>query len=66
MPADYLPVPHLEQIATPHAVVVVGLDAEHVLVSDPAFRDAPQSIPRADFLLAWAEFDYRYATIVRA
>lgn len=53
-------------VNTPHAVVVVGIDAENVLVNDPAFNSAPQSIAAGDFLLAWAEFDYRYATITHA
>ncbi len=52
-------------IDTPHAVVVVGIQAENILVNDPAFSRASQSVAIGDFLLAWAEFDYRYATIVR-
>jgi len=52
-------------INTPHAVVLIGLDEEQVLVNDPALSVAPQNIPLGDFLLAWAEFDNRYATITR-
>ena len=49
--------------ATDHAVVVVGFDEQAVYVNDPAFEQAPQRIPQADFELAWMEFDYRYAVI---
>lgn len=52
-------------VNTPHALVVVGMDDENILVNDPSFHEAPQSIPLGDFLLAWAEFDNRYATITR-
>ena len=52
-------------VNTPHAVVVIGMDEERVLVNDPALGEAPQSIPLDAFLLAWAEFDNRYATITR-
>jgi predicted double-glycine peptidase len=48
---------------TSHVVVVIGIDETTVFVNDPAFKDAPQSIPIDDFLLAWSEFDYRYAII---
>ena len=49
--------------ATDHAVLVVGFDEQAIYVNDPAFKEAPQRAPRADFELAWLEFDYRYATI---
>jgi hypothetical protein len=42
--------------STNHAVVVVGLNDEAVLVHDPAF-DSPQAVPREDFELAWLECD---------
>jgi ABC-type bacteriocin/lantibiotic exporter with double-glycine peptidase domain len=51
--------------ATDHAVLVVGFDEQAVYVNDPAFESAPQRVPRADFELAWLEFDYRYAVIWR-
>ncbi|MCP4536601.1 MAG: hypothetical protein GY832_05595 [Chloroflexi bacterium] len=51
--------------ATDHAILVVGCDEQAVYVNDPAFEHAPQRIPRADFELAWLEFDYRYAVIWR-
>ena len=34
-------------------------------VNDPAFEQAPQRVPQADFELAWMGFDYRYAVIWR-
>jgi len=51
--------------ATDHAVVVVGLDEEHVFVNDPYFEQAPQQVPIGDFVLAWLEFDYRCGVIRR-
>jgi len=51
--------------ATDHAVLVVGFDEQAVYVNDPAFEQAPQRVPHADFELAWLEFDYRYAVIWR-
>jgi ABC-type bacteriocin/lantibiotic exporter with double-glycine peptidase domain len=51
--------------ATDHAVVVVGFDDQAVYVNDPAFEQVPQRIRRAEFDLAWMEFDYRYAVIWR-
>jgi len=49
--------------ATFHAVVVVGMDDEHVYVNDPAFEQAPQSITWGDFDLAWSEQEYYYAVV---
>jgi ABC-type bacteriocin/lantibiotic exporter with double-glycine peptidase domain len=48
---------------TGHAVVLVGLDDDHVYLNDPAFVQAPQSASLGDFLLAWLEFDYDYAVV---
>jgi len=49
--------------ATDHAVVVVGNDEQTVYINDPAFEQAPQQVSRAEFELAWLEFDYRYGVI---
>ena len=46
-----------------HAVLVVGTDNAHVLLTDPAFSDAPKIVGWGDFMLAWSEFGYRYAVI---
>ena len=46
-----------------HAVLVIGYDEDSVYLSDPAFEQAPQTVSWDDFLLAWSEFDYRYAVI---
>jgi ABC-type bacteriocin/lantibiotic exporter with double-glycine peptidase domain len=43
---------------TIHAVVVVGLTEDEVLVNDPSFPDAPHAIPRAEFWAAWSELDF--------
>lgn len=48
---------------TSHALVAVGLDDENIYVNDPAFDQAPQTIPLDYFLLAWSEFDHRCAII---
>jgi len=49
--------------STSHAVVVIGIDAQTVLVNDPAFDDAPKVIPLDEFLIAWGEQDYHYAIL---
>lgn len=46
-----------------HAFVVIGIDEEFIYVNDPAFDNAPQSIPLDYFLLAWSEFDHRCGII---
>lgn len=46
-----------------HAVLVVGYDDERVYLHDPVFGEAPQTVTWGDFLLAWSEFDYRYACL---
>ena len=43
--------------ATNHAVVITGLDADHVVVNDPAFESFPQRIPQDEFELAWLNSD---------
>lgn len=48
---------------TAHAVVVVGFEQDCVLVNDPEFEQAPQSVPLDEFLLAWLEHNYRQAII---
>ncbi len=44
-------------VTTNHAVVVIGLDAEYVIVNDPAFASAPQRILVGEFELAWLNCD---------
>ena len=48
---------------TAHAVVVIAIDADQVVLNDPAFPTAPQTVPRDAFMLAWSDFDYLYALI---
>lgn len=55
--------PYWHGMDTFHSVVIVGYDKTHVFVNDPYFGDAPQTVTRADFLLAWLEMGYRYAVI---
>jgi ABC-type bacteriocin/lantibiotic exporter with double-glycine peptidase domain len=38
-----------------HALVVVGIEEQAVLVHDPAFAHAPLTIPHGEFLAAWGE-----------
>jgi ABC-type bacteriocin/lantibiotic exporter with double-glycine peptidase domain len=44
-----------------HAVVVVGYDDSDIYFNDPVFENAPQQASWGDFILAWSEFDYRFA-----
>jgi len=48
-----------------HAVVIVGIDEENVMVNDPAFDDAPKIVPINEFLIAWGERDYLYAILTK-
>jgi hypothetical protein len=47
----------------PHALVVVGVEADTVYVNDPAFKNAPIPVPVGDFELAWDEFECQWATV---
>ncbi|MCA9998306.1 MAG: peptidase C39 family protein [Anaerolineales bacterium] len=49
--------------ATNHAVVVIGIGDEFVEVNDPAFDDAPITIPIAEFDLAWLEMNEFFAIL---
>jgi hypothetical protein len=49
--------------ATNHAVVVVGADAEQLLVNDPAYPEAPIVVTVGDFELAWLNCEYMCAII---
>lgn len=48
---------------TSHAVVVVGMDNQVVYINDPAFPNAPVSVPHGDFDLAWLEHNEYYAVL---
>ena len=50
---------------TDHALVVVGFDEANVFVNDPYFDDAPITVTRGDFELAWLERDCFFAAIAR-
>jgi ABC-type bacteriocin/lantibiotic exporter with double-glycine peptidase domain len=51
------------QVDLRHAVLVVGYSEDDIFVNDPAFSDSPKQVSWGDFLLAWSEFDYKYALI---
>lgn len=51
---------------TAHALVVIGIEQQRVLVNDPEFEQAPQSVLVDEFLLAWLEQDFRQALIQRS
>ena len=55
--------PYWQGVDTFHSVVIVGYDQTRVFVNDPYFEDAPKTVMRGDFLLAWLEMGYRYAVI---
>jgi hypothetical protein len=48
---------------TNHALVVVGMDNENVLVHDPACLRFPISIPHLEFDLAWLNSDNACAVV---
>lgn len=56
--------PYWEEDTT-HAVLVVGLDADFILVNDPAFEQAPIPVPADDFSLAWYELGNTWAVVAR-
>lgn len=49
--------------STDHALLVIGYDEDHLYVNDPDRDEAPITVPRGDFELAWLERDYYYALI---
>ncbi|MEZ4657648.1 MAG: papain-like cysteine protease family protein [Caldilineaceae bacterium] len=50
--------------AADHAIVVVGMDNDTVIVQDPAFENPYIAIPVGDFDLAWLAKDERYAVLL--
>ena len=49
--------------AARHAVVLIGMDEQQVVLNDPFFTEAPQIASRLEFELAWDEMDNTYAAI---
>ncbi|MBK8047255.1 MAG: hypothetical protein IPK16_09120 [Anaerolineales bacterium] len=47
-----------------HAILMVGYDEVDVFLNDPAWDTAPMTTSWDDLMLAWSEFDYRYALIL--
>jgi hypothetical protein len=54
------------QVATWHAVTLVGYDAQSFYLNDPAFDAAPQVVGQGDLDLAWLAYDSYYAVIEQA
>lgn len=57
--------PHWRGRQAQHAVLVVGIAGDAVLLHDPALAEGPSHIPVGDFVLAWDEMENRYAVVTR-
>jgi ABC-type bacteriocin/lantibiotic exporter with double-glycine peptidase domain len=47
-----------------HAVLMVGYNEKNVYLNDPDQATAPVTASWGDLMLAWSEFDYKYALIL--
>lgn len=52
-------------VATDHALVVVGMDDQHIYLNDPDFDIAPMQVSLGDFDLAWFEHEELYAVLTQ-
>ena len=50
-------------ISTTHAVVLLGIDENSVLLNDPDYEQAPIRVSLGDFELAWYEMGNKYALL---
>lgn len=50
-------------VDSPHAVVLVGLEAESAQLVDPDHEVAPVTVLVDELLLAWSHSDYTYAVL---
>ncbi len=55
--------PYWNGVNVYHAVVVAGMDRDHVYVNDPELPDGPVSVRLGDLDLAWLAQDETYAVI---
>ena len=55
--------PYWNQVSTQHALVVVGMNEQHIFVNDPEFPQAPFQVSLGDFDLAWLAQDELYAVL---
>ena len=62
---DTRELPYWRGVASPHAVVVCGMDARDVHLLDPGFVTGPFLATHGDFDLAWLERDEEYAIMTR-
>lgn len=55
--------PYWRGVASPHAVVVCGMDQDNVELLDPGFVTGWFRVTHGDFDLAWLERDEEFATV---
>ena len=48
-----------------HAILLVGIDEQHVYLLDPAQNPAVISVSIDEFLLAWDEMEFAYSVIAK-
>ena len=46
-----------------HVVVIIGMEADFIVLHDPAFDEAPKRLSLQEFLLAWDEQYQQYGVI---
>jgi ABC-type bacteriocin/lantibiotic exporter with double-glycine peptidase domain len=51
------PLPHWDKEAI-HALVVIGMSEDSVLIHDPSLPTGPTTVPLSSFVNAWAATDY--------
>jgi ABC-type bacteriocin/lantibiotic exporter with double-glycine peptidase domain len=54
---------HYWERETLHAVVVVEVADEELLIVDPAFAEKARAVPLAEFVAAWSELDFLAAVV---
>jgi ABC-type bacteriocin/lantibiotic exporter with double-glycine peptidase domain len=52
------------KIDTPHAVVLIGIEADRAYLLDPAIETSPAIVTADELLLAWSHSEYTFATLL--